>query len=59
MISCTVIPAIVQRLCFSINVQHPSCFPAFVESPAVGAVKTPVGAVAKNTKNCFHRGGIA
>ena len=30
MISCTVIPAIVQRLCFSINVQHLSCFPAFV-----------------------------
>ena len=26
--------------------------------PAVPAVKTPVGAVAKNTQNCFHKGEV-
>ena len=39
----------VQRLCFSINVQNLSHKFAFQRSPAVPAVKTPVGAVARNT----------
>ena len=34
---------------FSINVQHLSHRFAFQRSPAVPAVKTPVGAVTKNT----------
>ena len=40
----TVIPAMVQRLCFSINV-HPEA----ASQIYVPAGKTPVGAVAKNT----------
>ena len=45
----TVIPAMVQRLRFSINVQHLSHKFAFDNSQAVPAVKIPVGAVVKNT----------
>ena len=46
---CTVIPAMVQRLRFFINVQHLSHKFGIDNSQAVPAVKTPVGAVAKNT----------
>ena len=46
---CIVIPAMVQRLRFSINMQHLSHKFGFDNSQAVPAVKTPMGAVAKNT----------
>ena len=60
------IPAMVQRLRFSIYVQHGAranqreratvlqCC-----SNTVPAVKTPVGAIAKNTQKRFHGGGVA
>ena len=46
---CIVIPAMVQRLRFSINMQHLSHKFGFDNSQAVPTVKTPMGAVAKNT----------
>ena len=46
---CTVIPTMVQRLRFSINVQHLSPLSLVLRISAVPAVKTSIGAVAKNT----------
>ena len=49
----------VQHFFFDMIKQRDHKYATPLPLPAVVAVKTPVGAVAKNTQNCFHGGGVA
>ena len=46
-------------MCNTFKQPHEAASQIYVPALAVPAVKTPVEAVAKNTQNCFHGGGVA